>query len=279
MLLDDQPELHTLMLRRRAGSAFVGGMSVFPGGGVDAEDAEPEVERRCRGLSDATASARLGLPHGGLAYWVAAIRECFEEAGVLLAVDPERDALVDFSDPAVEERFAVHRVAVDSSRRRLAEVVREEGLELAVSSMHYAARWITPEGPPRRYDTRFFVTAMPAGQTPLHDDREAVHSEWVRPADALARFAAGELALLPPTLGMLRLLAGFGSSAEVMAAAAAQEDGPDHPARFETRDGRWRVVLPGDEGYDATDGPGLRAWVRLRPPAGAPRAAPGRWEG
>lgn len=270
MLLDDRPDLHVLMLRRRAASAFVGGMMVFPGGGVDPEDAAPEVDAVCAGLDDAAASARLGTDAGGLAYWIATIRECFEEAGVLLARDRRTGRTVDFSDADVEQRFAAHRVEVDASRARLADVVRAEGLELVPADMHYTGRWITPLGPPRRYDTRFFVTAMPPGQTPVHDDRETVDSEWVRPLDAIARFAAGELAMLPPTLGMLRMIAGYGSAAAVMAAAAAHEDGPDRPARLAIAGERWRVVLPGDDDYEQATSEPLSAWVRLPAPSGGP---------
>ena len=265
MLLDDRPDLHVLLLRRRAGSAFVGGMSVFPGGAVDPADAAPEVEAECSGLDDAAASRRLGIASGGLAYWVAAVRETFEEAGVLLAIDA-RGGMVDLSPPAVESRFAKLRVEVDSGRARLADAVRAEGLRLALDRVHYAARWITPQGPPRRYDTRFFVAALPPGQTPVHDDREAVDSEWSRPQDALARFAARELAMLPPTVGMLRILAGFSRAADAVAAAASQEDAADRPARI-TGDGvSWRVMLPGDADYETAPAQPLSAWVRLRSP-------------
>jgi hypothetical protein len=136
--------------------------------------------------------------------------------------------------------------------------------------IHYAARWITPVGPPRRYDTRFFVAALPAGQTPLHDAREAVHSEWLPPAQALTQFARGSLAMLPPTVGMLRILAGFARARDAMAAAAAHEDGADRPARI-TSDGEgWRVLLPGDADYDSAPAQEMRAWVRLLPGSGAP---------
>jgi 8-oxo-dGTP pyrophosphatase MutT (NUDIX family) len=261
MLLADRPALQVLMLRRRAGSAFVGGMSVFPGGGVDPADAEAQVEALCAGLDDRRASGRLGVERGGLAYWVAAVRETFEEAGVLLANGP----------PDGMARLAALRAEIDAGRVRLADAVRGEGLRLAVDRIRYAARWITPVGPPRRYDTRFFVAAMPPGQTPLHDDREAVHSEWIAPADALARFARGELAMLPPTVGMLRILAGFRSAADVMAAAAAHEDGDDRAARITNTGGEsWRVLLPGDRDYDSAPAQEMRAWVRWLPQGGAP---------
>ena len=265
MIVDDRPDLHVLLLRRRAGSAFVGGMSVFPGGGVDDHDAAPEVEAVCAGLDDARASERLGIECGGLAYWVAAVRETFEEAGVLLAHDPSTGRKVDSRTPEVAERLSLQRRAVDAGEARLAEVVRSERLALAVDEMHYAARWITPPGPPRRYDTRFFVTAMPAGQTPVPDLREAVHSEWIRPADALASFEAGERTMLPPTVGMLRILASYPRSEALMGAALRDEDGPDLPVRLSAVGEQWQVLLPDDdEPLGAAEPSPLKAWVRLR---------------
>src|SRR5258705_7937014 len=156
MIVDDRPDLHVLLLRRGAGSQFVPGMDVFPGGGGDASDAARTGDVA---LDDAAASARLGLAGGGLAYGRAAVRETAEEAG----------------------------------------------LRLARAALCYVARWVTPLGPPRRYDTRFFVAALPARQTPVADQDEAVHAEWVRPAQALADFGSGTRAMLPPTIGMLRI--------------------------------------------------------------------------
>ncbi len=269
MLVDDRPDLQVLMLRRRRGSAFVGGMFVFPGGRVEADDAGAAVAALCAGLSPADADRRLGLPSGGLAYWVAALRETFEEAGVLLARYARSSRCLDLSDPAAARRFAAHREAVDSGAASLAEVVGREGLTLAADEVFYAARFITPPGPPRRYDTRFFLAPLPAGQTPQQDQREVVHAQWMRPADALERCARGELAMLPPTLGMLRILAGFAGAAQALAAAEAQQDGPDCAARIVRAAGRWRVLLPGDAEDESGTAHGLEAWVRLRPPGGA----------
>jgi hypothetical protein len=174
----------------------------------------------------------------------------------------------------VESRFARLRVEVDSGRARLTDAVRAEGLRLAVDRVHYAARWITPPGPPRRYDTRFFAAALPPGQTPVHDDREAVDSEWRRPGEALARFARGELAMLPPTVGMLRILAGFERAEEAVGAAARCEGDPDLPARLTGSGEGWRVVLPGDADYESAPARELRAWVRLRVPGGVAPSLP-----
>jgi len=219
MIVDDRPDLHVLLLRRRAASQFVPGMDVFPGGGVDSADAAPSSGAA---LDDAAASARLGLASGGLAYWVAAVRETSEEAGLALVLD----------------------------------------------ALHYVARWVTPAGPPRRYDTRFFVAALPAGQTPIADQSEAVHAEWVRPAQALADFAAGTRAMLPPTAGMLRILASYARSAEVLRAAQLAESAADRRVRLVAEGGgRWSVLLPGESPRDAAPAQiqELEAWVRLGP--------------
>ena len=179
------------MLRRNLDSDFVGGAFVFPGGAVDPEDRHDDLEAVCRGRTDADASARLGIERGGLAFWVAAIRESFEEAGVLLAYHPDGD-VIRLADPETNERFAAHRAAVDGGQRRLVEICEEEGLQLAVDAIWYFGHWITPVGAPRRYDTRFFVTLAPPAQTPVHDDHEVIANTWIRPKEALARHGDGD---------------------------------------------------------------------------------------
>src|SRR5207245_6920189 len=191
--------LHVFMLRRNLNSDFVGGAYVFPGGAVDDADRHSDLEAVCEGRTDANASEALGVDHGGLAFWVAAIRECFEEAGVLLAYDVE-GSIVSMADEEVAGRYGQHRAAVDSGARRLVEICAEEQLRLAVDQTHYFSHWITPVGAPRRYDTRFFVTAAPPEQVPLHDDRETIANLWVRPADALERYERGEFELIFPTI-------------------------------------------------------------------------------
>lgn len=246
--------LEVFMLRRNLNSDFVGGAYVFPGGAVDPEDRHADLEPICEGRTDADASTALGLhpPTGGLAYWVAAIRESFEEAGVLLAYDATGD-VIDLRDPDVAARFDVHRGAVDRSERRLVEVCAEEGLRLAVDGMHYFSHWITPVGPPRRYDTRFFVAAAPVGQTPLHDDRETIANCWIAPPDALAQHRDGAFDLILPTIRNLEAIARFDTAADVLAAAAALDQIPAVlPRVIDDGDGI-RILLPGDPGYDEAD--------------------------
>jgi 8-oxo-dGTP pyrophosphatase MutT (NUDIX family) len=267
MLVRDTAEgggFEVFMLRRNLQSDFVGGAYVFPGGAVDEADRHADLETVCTGRSDDQASAMLGVDSGGLAYWVAAIRECFEEAGVLLALDND-GRILSFTDAEVKARFERHRADVDRGARRLVDVCEQEGLQLAVDRIHYFSHWITPVGPPRRYDTRFFVTAAPAEQVPLHDDRETIANLWVRPADALARHERGELDLIFPTIRNLEAIARFDSSAELLAAAAAIEEVPAILPRITADEHGVRILLPGDPGYDEA----------LNPPT-EPFAMPGR---
>jgi len=253
ILRDGAEGLEVFMLRRNLNSDFVGGAYVFPGGAVDPEDREADLEPLCRGRSDADASRRLGIERGGLAFWVAAIRESFEEAGVLLAYGPDGD-IVDLDDEVGVERWAEHRTAVDTGARRLIEVCATEDLRLAVDGIHYFGHWITPEGAPRRYDTRFFLTAAPARQTPLHDNHEVIANEWLRPADGIARQESGELTMMPPTLASLRGISRFETAADALAAATEITDVPTILPRVISVDGGVRIVLPGDPDYDGEPG-------------------------
>lgn len=261
ILRDGEPDadgdaLEVFMLRRNLDSDFVGGAYVFPGGAVDREDRFDDLEPICEGRTDVDASKRLGIDRGGLAFWVAAIRESFEEAGVLLAYHADGD-VIRLDDDGTAARFTEHRAAVDTKSRRLVEICEEEDLRLAVDSIWYFGHWITPMGAPRRYDTRFFVTAAPPAQTPLHDDHEVIANLWVRPKDALAQHGSGDFEILPPTIASLRAVARFTTAGEALAAATELVDVPTILPRVIVDEGGVRIVLPGDpeygDGYTGTD--------------------------
>ena len=251
MLLRDRPVggIEVCMLQRNLNSDFVGGAYVFPGGGVDPDDGEEAVCAVCDGLSDAEASAQLGLPRNGLAFWVAAVRETLEEAGLLMAVRGDGGPL-DFSDPAVVARFAEHRRQVDRRERRLVEVCVEEDLRLSLEAMYYVGRWITPPGSPRRYDTRFFLAAAPEGQRAVQDDREVISAQWIAPDEALDRHERSEFAMLPPTVANLRMLREYDSTVAALSGAARM--GPVHTVapRIVSDAHGIRIVMPGDPAYD-----------------------------
>ena len=257
MIIDDRPDLQVLMIERNARMVFAAGMWVFPGGGVDPGEAD-ELEHHCDGLDDEGASAILGVDSGGLAYWVAAIRENFEEAGLLLG--RRRDAK------------AVDPVAIAADRRRLhvgecsfLDVIRRHDLVLDTHAVHYAAHWITPVGGPRRFSARFFVSHPPEGQNVIHDESETVGWTWVSPAEALARYARKEMVMMTPTVRMLRCLNLFESADAVMEAASAHLSDERARVRYEP-DGSYTVVLPGEPGYEDADEERENGWIRLRPP-------------
>jgi 8-oxo-dGTP pyrophosphatase MutT (NUDIX family) len=247
------PALEVCMLRRHLNSDFVGGAFVFPGGKVDEADRTPDAEEACVGRSDAAASDMLGTAGGGLAFWVAALRECFEEAGVLMAYPDgvgAGGALVDVSEPERRRRLAALRVELNAGTVGFLDACRSEGLRLAVDRVHYFSHWVTPEPAPKRYDTRFFVTALPPDQIPVHDDHETTATVWVQPAEALARAAAGEFDIIFPTIKNLEAIARFTTSTELLAAAAAVERVPTVLPRVVADERGFRILLPGDPGYD-----------------------------
>ena len=225
----DRP-LEVFMLRRHPRTAF-GSVHVFPGGVVDLSDHDPALAARGLGRSDHEASVLLGLDRGGLAFWIAAVRECFEEAGVLLARTADGAPLRVDHDAVLEARFGEHRSALHSGRRSLLEVLDEEDLVLGLDDVHYVSHWITPEGEPKRYDTRFFLARAPEGQAYAHDDRELIHSEWVRPADALARQQAGDFAMIFPTISSIDDIGRFATTDDLMAAHPRFGVGADRGTR------------------------------------------------
>jgi 8-oxo-dGTP pyrophosphatase MutT (NUDIX family) len=250
MLVRDAPggELEVLMVKRNLNSDFVGGAYVFPGGAVDPADGGVEAEALTRGRSDAEASEILGVDAGGLAYSVAVLRELFEEAGILVATTASGEPLE--LEGEVAARFVEHRAGVNDKSRRFLDVVAQEHLTLDVGGLHYFAHWITPEGSPRRYDTRFFVAAAPARQTAAHDAGEVIADEWITPADALRRHRDGEIELIFPTIRNLQAIGRFDTTAELLAAAARASSVPTILPRITVTERGVRILLPGDDGYE-----------------------------
>ncbi len=242
--------LEVLMVRRNLKSDFVGGAYVFPGGAVDLADGGVEAEALCAGRSDAEASALLGFPSGGLAYWVAVVRETFEEAGLLLARREDGPALL-AGDAGEEARLAAARLRVNDGSLRFLDLCRDEGLRLSVDQIHYFAHWITPRGAPRRYDTRFFVAAAPPGQRAAHDAGETIAEVWITPEDALAQHRAGDIEIIFPTIRSLQAIGRFSTSTALLdAAAEASSAVPAIEPRVVPDGTGMRIVLPGDPAYE-----------------------------
>jgi len=237
------------MLRRNLNSDFVGGAYVFPGGSVDEADAGPAAQRLAYGLDDDVASKRLGLSSGGLAYYVACLRELFEEAGLLVACH-EHGEPFHFATPETVHRLAAHRRAVNASTLGFVEMMDDEALLLDLRDIAYLAHWVTPVGPPRRYDTRFFVSLAPSDQTAACDEGETIADQWIRPVDALAAHERGELDMIFPTISNLKAIAHFDSARDVLDYAHELAAVPKIEPRIVDRDGRIAILLPGDEGFE-----------------------------
>jgi 8-oxo-dGTP pyrophosphatase MutT (NUDIX family) len=245
--------IEVFMLRRTFNAAFASGMFVFPGGKVDDVDGVDEIAELCDGLTDEHASALLGIQSGGLAYWVACIRECFEEAGVLLARHESTGEVVRFDEPAVADKFSAERENIHDGSVALLELCKREDLRLATDEIFYVSHWITPMGERRRFDTRFFIARAPAAQEPLHDDGETIESFWISPQEAIARAHERDLMLMPPTKANIEFLLPYATTDDVLA-AAAKVGVPQTilPKLKIDSDGRVvGIAMPGDPGYDA----------------------------
>ncbi|HSH48806.1 MAG TPA: MBL fold metallo-hydrolase [Halomonas sp.] len=249
ILARDTPSgLEVYLMQRTYQAVFLPGFFVFPGGAVDPVDASDAMLSLCGGLDDAQASRTLGMERGGLAYVIAAIRESFEEAGLLLAHDHRGD-YVDIAEPGDVAFYAGLRERLVSGQLTLADVLRARGLSAAVERLAYLSRWVTPVGPPRRFDTRFFVAAAPERQTAVPDGREAVDHIWIAPAEALERSRCGELALSSPTLRTLKELAAFETTdALIKQARRPRRVRPTQPRLASGRDGK-KLFYEGDAPY------------------------------
>lgn len=207
------------MLRRTSKAAFAGGMYVFPGGRVDGEDHFNKYADCCAEFSDSQAPQQDALGSDYRGFWVAGIRESFEEAGLLLAYKPSGE-LLNYRDAKVAEQFAALRDPLHDGELSLYDICQQHELKLAVDQIHYYNRVVTPPGRPRRFDTRFFIAAAPSGQTGTHDDTETVDSVWISPEEALAQHAEERFGLMRITQIQLTALAGFKSCDDLLAMAA-----------------------------------------------------------
>ena len=197
------------MLQRTPTAVFLPGAYVFPGGALDASDRDARALARVRGLDDEQASAQLHVPRGGLSHWLAVARECFEEAGILIATDAS-GAPIDARRVAA---LADWREPLNAGTRAFAELLEQEDLYVPAAEIVYFSHWITAAGRPRRFNTRFFVARAPQGQDGAHDETETVHSFWISPREALSRFERGEIEIIFPTRTSLADLARFPSAA------------------------------------------------------------------
>lgn len=245
LVLRDGPQgMEILMMRRpqreddRSAGAFV-----FPGGVLDPQDTA--LHPLCAGLDDAQASARLGVASNGLDYYLCAVREAFEEANLLFAYDADgRIVRLDELDAQVREQL---REAAGYGGKGLAHVCEMLGLKVAADQLAYCAYWLTPPGLAKRFDTRFFMALLPAGQTAIHDGVEAVEHRWMRPVDAID--PANRLTLVNATRKILQSIAHFETAQACIDYARQQRHIPLVMPRLADGPQGQRPVMPEEAPY------------------------------
>ncbi len=241
LLLRDHPAFEVLMICRHEKSAFAGGALVFPGGRVDPGDRDPEWAHHADGLSAAPRIA---------AAQVAAIREAYEEAGVLIA----RGADGAMASGAKALGLSDWRTVVEKDDAAFLGLIKREELRLACDDLYLFSHWVAPPGLHRRFDTLFFAAHFPPGQQILEDGEEATEALWLSPQAALSARASGERKIIFPTARNLDLLSVSSSVAEVFEFAGRRPIRPVMP-QVASRDGKTFLRIPDDLGYPVTEEP------------------------
>ena len=252
LLRESKPEgFEIFLLKRHEKSSFMGGNFVYPGGRVDREDGSLEICAQCKGISSEEAHQlfRGALPPDeSLAHWVAAIRELFEEAGVLLAYD-QTGKFIHFKNPTEREKVASYRDLIHKGRMNICQLAQEEKLFLALDQLHYYAHWITPEARSERFDTRFFLACHPEGQEATFDQKETTTGVWLTPQKALEENLKGKVPLSPPTLKTLEDLSRFKSVDDVFSSLTNKKIQSVLPILTKGANGPM-IVFPWDPEYE-----------------------------
>ena len=185
-------DFEIFMVKRSSRSTF-GSLYVFPGGKLDPEDSENDLYPYCEGMNNEEASKQLGIKDNGLSFWIACIRECFEEVGVLLT-NPD--------DSILQDTYKLTKLRKELNNKEITfkEICVSESLRLRTKNIVPCAHWITPDIETKRFDTRFFLAKVNAKQLASHDGFELTESFWIKPADALAKLKNGEMNMILPTI-------------------------------------------------------------------------------
>lgn len=240
MLRDGADGLEVFMVVRHHQIDFASGALVFPGGKADPHDFDAALAEHLDGAPD-DADMR--------AIQVSAIREAFEECGILLARDADGGSLVSGARLAQVEHY---RGDLNAGAVRIAEFLARERLRLACDALVHFAHWVTPAMMPKRFDTHFFLAAAPADHRAVHDGHESVDSLWIRPAEVLEQARRGEHTVIFPTLRNVEKLAAFASVSDALSAASATAVVRVEPWTERRADGAW-LCIPKEAGYAVSE--------------------------
>ena len=237
--------MELLFLQRSPSAPHFAGAYVFPGGTLEEGDRDPELYRRVLGVAAEEADRRLNVAGGALGFWVACVRECYEEAGILLAVDEQHRPI----SARRLEALTRQRDALNAGTLQFKDFLLQENLFIPAAQMVYFAHWITPPVQPRRFDTRFFLSQAPADQPVQHDNTEIVGSCWMRPSEAFERVKRDEIKMVRATRAIVTGLGNYATPAEALAQlSAVTHVAMNRPCLAQGRDGP-RLFGAGDAQY------------------------------
>jgi 8-oxo-dGTP pyrophosphatase MutT (NUDIX family) len=239
--------LEVFLARRHVNQSFMAGAFVFPGGRLEAADADFALTKHISTKDDFHPQSLLQdnslIKKMALSFFICAIRETFEETGVLFA-RTKSGYSIDFGNAIIKSRFAAYRQSLNLGNITLTEIARQEELILMPELLVPYSHWITPEIAPKRFSTRFFLAELPQGHSATTDRDELTSSLWVTPHDALQMHTAGKITLMPPTLKTIEEMANFISLDELFVAARYRSIYPIMPQPM--KDG---LKLPHDPEY------------------------------
>ena len=249
LLRDSKDGIEVLMVKRSKKSPF-GNLYVFPGGKIDDDDCHKDWKFHCDGHNDSKASEILGLSSNGLSYWIACIRESFEEVGILLAKRKSGEKLnLEGHD---KKKFDVYRKDLINQKISFLQICEKENLMLSTENIAPLSHWITPDFEIKRFDTRFFIAYLPDNQIVQHDGMELTQSLWINPNDALKKAMEGDMQMILPTTENLKLCSSFNCAKDMLENQKnmTENDIKTILPKFFKENGNWNVSFPGDKGYE-----------------------------
>tara|TARA_B100000886_G_C20345924_1_gene458697 strand:+ start:32 stop:823 length:792 start_codon:yes stop_codon:yes gene_type:complete len=249
VLRDSQEGIEVLMVKRSKKPPFEN-LYVFPGGKIDEDDLQKEWKLYSDMHNDFSASEILGLNENGLSYWIACIRESFEEVGILLAKRKSGEKLDLLGQD--KNNFDKYRMDLINNEISFLEICKREELILTTKNIAPLSHWITPDFEIKRFDTRFFIAYLPENQSVQHDGMELTHSLWINPNDAIKKAMKGEMQMIIPTTENLKLCSNYYSAREMLENQKnlAKNDIKPILPKFYKENGTWNVLFPDDEGYE-----------------------------
>ena len=246
---DSDIGVQVFMMKRSLRSSF-GGIWVFPGGILEDQDQDIAKKNYCNGIDEQKAKAILNYDQESLTYWIASLRETFEETGALIANRDNNS----FFTPTEDEAINLERLRSDLNNGKISfiSILKQLKLKIALERLIYISHWITPDVETKRYTTRFFLTSLNEEVTMTHDDLEGTDSKWIGINEALEAHKAGRISLIMPTIKNLESISSYKNTQEMISAknAIKAKDIPAIEPKFFKENGQWKGLLPGEYGYE-----------------------------